>query len=290
MTLPTRLTCGFGWRRSVFVAALVLFSALPAAGQVGDRRRDSLAWVPYAEISPATTLLGRPDYVGDDYESAKTWAMHKIAVIQAARGDVAGAKNTLAQIGYRGNVGEVTGVWFLNGEPIYDRPPAGSSCPPAQGFSPCLLRPAYAYDGSIVPGVCLLNRQLFVPCAGACGPRPPSPAIEPPMAVNPAASSQDPPVRVTPPPAAVRLASSDSGGRDAHVSRNPVPAFAGWVERSEPRHVSGPFKTAADLPADYLAADPTHGAVVDFCDDRDSHGTRVTLRKYADGFAVIETP
>jgi hypothetical protein len=44
------------------------------------------------------------------------------------------------------------------------------------------------------------------------------------------------------------------------------------------------------LRPDYLDPDPHHGAVVDFCDDHDSRGTRVTSRKYADGYVVIETP
>ena len=44
------------------------------------------------------------------------------------------------------------------------------------------------------------------------------------------------------------------------------------------------------LPANYLAADPHHGAVVDFRDEYDSYGTRVTSRRYADGYSVIETP
>jgi hypothetical protein len=44
------------------------------------------------------------------------------------------------------------------------------------------------------------------------------------------------------------------------------------------------------LPANYLAADSRHGAVVDFQDEYDSYGTRVTARRYADGYVVIETP
>ncbi|MEN6449170.1 MAG: hypothetical protein ABFC96_01640 [Thermoguttaceae bacterium] len=48
--------------------------------------------------------------------------------------------------------------------------------------------------------------------------------------------------------------------------------------------------TPVGLPTGYLAADPRHGAVVEFSDDRDSRGTRITSRKYADGYVVIETP
>jgi hypothetical protein len=51
-----------------------------------------------------------------------------------------------------------------------------------------------------------------------------------------------------------------------------------------------PSKCPPDLRPDYLDPDPHHGALVDFSDDHDSHGTRVTSRKYADGYAVIETP
>ena len=51
-----------------------------------------------------------------------------------------------------------------------------------------------------------------------------------------------------------------------------------------------PSKCPVGLRPDYLDPDPRHGAVVDFSDDRDSHGTRITSRKYADGHVVIETP
>jgi hypothetical protein len=51
-----------------------------------------------------------------------------------------------------------------------------------------------------------------------------------------------------------------------------------------------PAKCPPGLPSDYLGPDPHHGAVVDFCDDQDSHGTRITSRRYADGYVVIETP
>jgi hypothetical protein len=51
-----------------------------------------------------------------------------------------------------------------------------------------------------------------------------------------------------------------------------------------------PGKAPEGLPANYLDADPAHGPVVDFVDDSDGHGVRVTSRRYADGYAVIETP
>jgi len=50
------------------------------------------------------------------------------------------------------------------------------------------------------------------------------------------------------------------------------------------------LKAQPDLPSDYLAPHPRHGAVVDFVDERDNRGTRVTSRRYADGAVVIETP
>jgi hypothetical protein len=55
-----------------------------------------------------------------------------------------------------------------------------------------------------------------------------------------------------------------------------------------PDHV--PATVPPGLPANYLAADPRHGALVNFSDERDSYGTRVTSRRYADGYIVIDTP
>jgi hypothetical protein len=281
MRLLARSTCGFAPQRSVCSAALALLALLPTgAARAGDRLGDNLAWVPHAEVSLATTLLGQPDYVGNDNQSAKTWAMHKIAVIQAARGDVAGAKNTVAQIGYQGAVGEVSGVWFVNGQPVYDRPPTGYACPAAPGPLSYSLSPAYNYDGSIVPGLWLENGQPIMFCGGACGPGPAYPTLDPPMPADPAASMLGPyspaqPQSVAAPPSS----NSEAGGLRA--SANAVGS-----DRTTKR-VS--FKIPSDLPPTYLTADPVHGAVVDFYEDRDSRGTRVTMRKYADGHAVIET-
>jgi len=138
------------------------------------------------------------DFIRVDRQVARTWALHRIAVIEAAGGDVQGAKNTVAQINdsecARGP-SEVTGVCFCNGVPFYDHPPTPAG---------------YGRPGS----------QYF---------------------------------------------------RDLSPDRVPAEVPQG-------------------LPANYLAADPRHGAVVDFRDEYDSYGTRVTARRYADGYAVMETP
>jgi len=136
-------------------------------------------------------------------ESAETWAMHIISVIQAEAGDIQGAKKTASQITEE-DVGkkapsEVTVVWVCNGCPIYDHLPGSMRY--------------------------LASRQYEV--------------------------------------------FSFNSPRTA----NPVPS-----------------KSPPGLPPNYLAADPRHGAVVDFDDSRDIHGKRVTSRRYADGSVVIETP
>jgi hypothetical protein len=77
----------------------------------------------------------------------------------------------------------------------------------------------------------------------------------------------------------------------------PVPAV-GSYDAQRASYFSGsdrapdrvPAKVPSGLAANYLAPDPRHGAVVDFVDERDTRGTRVTSRKYADGYVVIETP
>ncbi len=138
------------------------------------------------------------DFVRYDQQVARSWTLHRIAVIQADRGDVVGAKNTVAEITeLQCNPGpsEVTSVWFCNGMVMYDHPPAFAR-------RPCEVRPIY---------------------------------------------------------------------RDLSPARVPAEVPQG-------------------LPANYLAADPHHGAVVDFRDEYDSYGTRATYRRYADGYAVIETP
>ena len=151
---------------------------------------------------PADTVLS-PDFMREGRDVVRAWTLNRIAVIQAARGDVDDAKNTVAQIDepevIRG-AGDVTGVCFCNGLPLYDHPPA-----PA-GWSQSDLR----------------RSQVFL-------------------------------------------------NRDRAPDRVPAAPPQG-------------------LPATYLAADPRHGAVVNFTDECDSYGTRVTSRRYADGYTVIETP
>lgn len=59
------------------------------------------------------------------------------------------------------------------------------------------------------------------------------------------------------------------------------------------RHQADNPASATNLPAlpkEYLAPDPRHGAIVEFSDETDSSGTRITSRRYADGSVVIETP
>jgi hypothetical protein len=141
------------------------------------------------------------DFIHVDQQAARSWTLHRIAVIQAAHGDVTGAKNTVAEIiEPQCNPGpsEVTSVWFCNGMVMYDHPPAFARHPCSNW------------------AVCPIYRDL------------------------------------------------------------------------SPRSV--PAEVPQGLPANYLAADPRHGAVVDFRDDCDSSGTRVTSRRYADGYVVIETP
>jgi hypothetical protein len=75
----------------------------------------------------------------------------------------------------------------------------------------------------------------------------------------------------------------------------PAPPYRTW--QYEPLFANGhqainrtPAKNLPALPPDYLAADPRHGAIVEFTDETDSSGTRITSRRYADGSVVIETP
>ena len=51
-----------------------------------------------------------------------------------------------------------------------------------------------------------------------------------------------------------------------------------------------PSRCPPGLRPNYLDPDPRHGLVVDFSDEHDSRGTRITSRRYADGYVVIETP
>jgi hypothetical protein len=142
------------------------------------------------------------DCINDGREWAKTWAMHRIAVIQAAAGDVQGAKRTVSQIDEDGEKGpsDVTGVWFCNGQPLYDHPPVPAGC--------------------------------------------------------------------------------------AGCNHRAVPVVFGGDRAAE----RVPAQVPPGLPANYLDGDSRHGAVVEFADERDSHGIRITSRTYADGYAVIETP
>ncbi|NLF09120.1 MAG: hypothetical protein GX594_14260 [Pirellulaceae bacterium] len=138
------------------------------------------------------------DFADKTQQAAQTWALHRIAVIQAEYGDFQGAKRTATQIDRRWDPGptQVTGVRFYCGHPCY-----------------------FSLPGDVSP------------------PR-------------------------------------------------------SWrrVESKRPTKTSVPSEVPPGLPADYLVPDQRHGAVVDFAEERDSRGTRVTTRVYADGHVVIETP
>jgi hypothetical protein len=169
--------------------------------QCCDLRRIFVAVFGLLSIVLLADAVLAQDFVRDDRQVARTWALHRIAVIQAANGDVEGAKNTVADINdpqYVSGPAVVTSVWFCNGTPMFHRLPVAGGC-------------------------------------AACG------------------------------------------GRSGQLFR----------DRSSD---SVPTEVPRGLPANYLATDPRHGAVVDFRDECDSNGTRVTARRYVDGHTVIETP
>jgi len=197
---------GFGLRRSVLAAALLLpamllADAVRAQDNFMPEGREAARALPAMVLADA--VRAQDNFMPQGRDAVRAWTLHLLAVIQAARGDVDDAKNTVAQINdpevVRG-AGDVTGVCFCNGQPLYDHPPL-----PA-GWSLSDLRRSRVF----------LNR------------------------------GQSP-------------------------DRVPTAAPHG-------------------LPANYLAADPRHGAVVNFTDEHDSYGTRVTSRRYADGYTLIETP
>jgi hypothetical protein len=206
----------FGWQRYFRVATLAWLAAL------------------------ATGSVQAQDWVWENREMARTWALHKIAVIQAADGNVMGAKTTLTQLDDMGEKGtaRVTAVWFMNGQAIY-------GCPPA-----CVQRP------DIQPCAAYLPANQSTPLADAGNGA---------MQQPPQGRSQGP-----------GWGAFDLQGHQYFLARDRLPDRV-------------PFKAPADLPSNYLAADPRHGPVVDFADDYDRYGTRVTSRRYADGHAVIET-
>lgn len=262
---------GGAMRRGLALAALTLGWAFgPAVTRAGETfLSDDMTWVPDAIASVNSTVLAPPPVIGNEAESAKIWALHKTAVIQAASGDVTGAKNTAAQIADKGrNMGPVTGVWFLGGRVVYNRPPVRSASMPVPFVADGALTPGYNYDGSTIPGVWFRNNQpvrQYDPCL-RCPP--PSPCACD-AGSGPCSSA------------------ADCGCAAAH-SLAPSPARVDAHDAvSLPEPVAKP---ASDLPPDYLASHPSHGPLVEFRDEYDRNGTRVTLRKYADGYAVIETP
>ncbi|MEN6458896.1 MAG: hypothetical protein ABFC63_08190 [Thermoguttaceae bacterium] len=70
----------------------------------------------------------------------------------------------------------------------------------------------------------------------------------------------------------------------------PQAAGGPGIARAANRGNYVPTTVPKGLPANYLAADPRHGPVIDFTDERDARGTRITARTYRDGHVVIETP
>ena len=75
-----------------------------------------------------TGIVEAEDWIGVERQSARSWGMHRIAVHQAAGGDVQGAKRTLSQIDDYGpkRPSRVTVVSFWNRQPIcaYECQPA----------------------------------------------------------------------------------------------------------------------------------------------------------------------
>jgi hypothetical protein len=287
-TIPSQGCCapvhGFVLRQAFLVAALLLLS-VSAIGSVraGDPVRDNLNWIPEAEVSLPSTVLAEPDRVRESPESAQTWTLSKIAVIQAAYGDVMGAKNTVALIGDKHGTGDskVTSVWIVNGQPVYDRPPVGGLSLPPKAVSPASYRPGYNYDGSIVPGFWLENGQPVNDRLCACLPSPDMLSCDPCGQADPCVGSEDAREQATRRAEQVGSQSPGWGGRDSQGNQ-----YFLTCDRA-PDHV--PSSVPSGLPSDYLARDPRHGAVVDFTDDNDGQGIHLTSRRYADGYVLIET-
>jgi hypothetical protein len=77
-------------------------------------------------IALLPSVLPAQDFGSIDREAARSWALHRIAVIQAVRGEVGDAKNTVAEINETeivSGAGDVTSVSFCNGMIIYNHPP-----------------------------------------------------------------------------------------------------------------------------------------------------------------------
>jgi len=178
------------------------------------------AWIVLATVVPQASAQA-PDWLRESREIAKIEARQHVAAIQAAQGDVMGAKMTIAQIDEDRESGpaRVTAVRCFNGRAYYRELSDDAALPDCL---PC------GYCGSFV-------------------------AVEGPIAVG-------------------------------YLEFRP--------ERS--RRSAGPNRVPAQVPAglpsNYLAPDPRHGPVVNFVDETDAFGTRVTSRTYADGHLAIDTP
>ena len=71
-------------------------------------------------------IVRAEDTIRAEREAAKSWGLHRIAILQAQAGDFQDAKRTISQIDETGAPGssDVTAVWFNNGEIVYDHLPA----------------------------------------------------------------------------------------------------------------------------------------------------------------------
>ena len=213
----------------------------------------------------SVSTLRAEDWVQINREAARAWAMQAVAVIQAGAGEDAAAKRTALQIGKNDVVAsDVVAVYCMNGQIFYDHPPGYCPAPPilSSYTSGCVGQDSRGNPYS-------LNR------VGAGDPVPAKELLKNNSVIGPPLPS---------PPAPLRDIRAAGRGEGSNLPSNPAPQSKG--EGSSSR--TGP-KCPPDLRPDYLDPDPQHGAVVEFFEDYDSHGTRLTSRKYADGCVVIES-
>jgi hypothetical protein len=219
----------------------------------------------------------------DQGDSLRNWAKYGVAIIQAQKGDIQGAKNTIATIGQKNGktVGNVTSVWAVNGQSVYNHPPVEELSPAPGASMNDSYQLGYNYDGSIVLGFLLKNGQYDIDNSASVD------------SVDNDACEANEPADSPAPTASVEIPGKDNSQTQPVERQTP-----GWGGRDEqgnryflrcdrtPDHV--PDKAPDGLPAEYLKDDPQHGPVVDFTDDVDG-GVHLTSRKYADGHVKIES-